>query len=129
MKLGEYLSQNRGAWDWINHDCSRWLDCWLIVNGHASAMDAIGIVYDSEQSSIRTIVRGGGLLALWARGMDAIGIPPVEVPAQGDAAILDVPTDDGVGQTCGIWTGQRWASVHRTGLICGVGQPLAMWRV
>lgn len=129
MTVGEYLDQTRPKWDWINHDCSRWLNRWLVLNGHPSAMEAIGITYDSEATALRTIVRGGGLLALWSKGMNAAGLLPVDAPEQGDAAILAIPTDDSTDQTCGIWTGQRWASVHRTGLLCGVGHPLGIWRV
>ncbi|WIA54304.1 hypothetical protein N6H05_14655 [Sphingobium sp. WTD-1] len=129
MELGEYLRARRPAWDWQTHDCSRWLDRWLVLRGHASAMEATGIAYDSERSAARVIVRGGGLLSLWQRGMEAIGLAVVDEPQMGDAAILSAPTDDGHNRTTGIWTGQRWASVHRHGLICAPGDPLMIWRV
>jgi len=129
MNLGDFLKSPRPKWDWQTHDCSRWLDRWLVLNGRASAMEAIGISYDSERSAVRVIVRGGGLLHLWRRGMEAIGLQVVDDPQMGDAAILDTPTDDGHNRTTGIWTGQRWASVHRHGLTCAPGAPLAIWRV
>lgn len=129
MTLGDYLNAPRPKWDWIAHDCSRWLDRWIVINGHPSPMAATNVVYDSERSAIRAIVRGGGLVPLWQRGMEAIGLMPVDAPEAGDAAILSVETDDGMNRTCGIWTGLRWASVHRRGLVCGVGDPLAIWRV
>lgn len=129
MTLGDYLRAPRPKWDWITHDCSRWLDAWLVHNGHASAMEAIGIIYDSERSAIREIVRGGGLLPLWQRGMEAIGLETASNPQMGDAAILAAQTDDGHNRTTGIWTGQRWASVHRHGITCAPGQPLMVWRV
>lgn len=129
MMLGEYLRAPRPAWDYIAHDCSRWLDRWLVLRGRASAMEAIGIAYSSERSAALTIARGGGLLALWARGMEAIGLSQVEIPRMGDAAILSVQTEDGTNETTGIWTGERWASVHKGGLIVGVGDPLMLWRV
>ena len=129
MTLGEYLRAPRPAWDYVNHDCSRWLDRWLLLRGHASAMDATGIRYNSERSAMLTIGRGGGLLALWSRGMEAIRCPIIDTPEQGDAAILSIPTDDATNETCGIWTGERWASVHKHGLMVGVGNPLAVWRL
>lgn len=129
MTLGEYLRAPRPAWDYVTHDCSRWLDRWLILRGHASAMEATGIRYNSERSAMLTIGRGGGLLALWSRGMDAIGCPTIDTPAEGDAAILSIPTDDTTNETCGIWSGERWASVHKHGLVVGIGEPLAIWRL
>ncbi|MFT4056295.1 MAG: hypothetical protein QM681_17460 [Novosphingobium sp.] len=96
--------------------------------GHASPMLAIGIAYASEREAKVVIGRGGGLLALWTAGMEAIGLSEVEAPNPGDVAILSIPTDDGEDETCGIWTGVRWASVHRGGTMFGVGEPLKIWR-
>ncbi|MBR2268485.1 hypothetical protein [Sphingobium sp.] len=129
MNLGEFLKSPRPAFDYVAHDCSRWLDRWLVNCGHPSVMDEIGRTYDSERGAMRVIVRGGGLLAIWTRNMEGIGLMQTEEPQQGDAAIMAVPTDDGYNRTTGIWTGQRWVSVHRHGLIFGVGSPLAIWRV
>lgn len=129
MTLGEYLKAPRPAWDWINLDCSRWLDRWIVMQGRRSAMEATGIAYNSERSALLTIRRGGGLLALWSRGMEAVGIMETDAPVAGDAAILSIPTEDGADETCGIWTGERWASLHTRGLIFGIGDPLIVWRV
>jgi hypothetical protein len=129
MMLGEYLKAPRPRWDWVNLDCSRWLDAWIVLCGHPSPMVAIDIRYDSERSALRTIARGGGLLALWSHGMEAAGLHEASEAMQGDAAILSISTDDGTNQTCGIWTGARWASLHQRGLMFGVGAPLKTWRV
>ncbi len=129
MMLGDYLRSPRPQWDYVAHDCSRWLDRWLVLRGHGSAMEAIGARYSSERSAMRVIVAGGGLLALWQRGMEAIGLEVVSEPRAGDAAILASETDDGHNRTTGIWTGERWASVHRHGLSCAPGDPLMVWRV
>lgn len=126
--LGDFLRSPCPAWDYVQHDCSRWLDRYLVERGHASAMAATGIVYGSERESKVVIGRGGGLLALWERGLEAIGLGQVDAPEAGDVAILSVATDDGSDQTCGIWTGHRWASVHRHGTMFGVGEPLRIWR-
>ncbi|WP_288803916.1 hypothetical protein [uncultured Novosphingobium sp.] len=127
--LGDFLRSAQPAWDYRQHDCSRWLDRYLCMLGYASPMEATGIQYDSEREAKVVIGRGGGLLALWTAGLEAIGLEEVETPALGDVAILSVPTDDGEDQTCGIWTGKRWASVHRTGTAFGIGDPLKVWRV
>ena len=129
MTLGDFLRAPRPTWDFVRHDCSRWLDAWLVAQGHASPMQAIGIEYSGPVSAARVIERGGGLLALWREGMRAIGLQPTDEPAQGDAAILTIPTDDATQQTTGIWTGTRWAACHRWGLMFGVGDPLEIWRV
>jgi hypothetical protein len=129
MNLGEFLKAPRPAFDYVHHDCSRWLDRWLMLCGHPSAMEAIGKTYDSERSAMRAIVKGGGLLSIWKRNMETIGLAPVDQPISGDAAVMSVATDDGYNRTTGIWTGQRWVSVHRNGLMFGFGSPLMIWRV
>lgn len=92
-------------------------------------MEAIGVAYESEREAKVTIGRGGGLLTLWSQGLAAIGLVQIDAPQPGDVAILSIPTDDGTDETCGIWTGERWASVHRHGTMFGVGTPLGIWRV
>jgi len=129
MTLGDFLKAPCPAWDYRLHDCSRWLDRYLVGLGYASPMDALGIEYASEREAKLVIGRGGGLLALWTRGMNVIGPAEVAEPMMGDAAILSIATDDGTDQTTGIWTGVRWASVHRYGTMFGVGEPLRIWRV
>jgi hypothetical protein len=126
--LGEFLRAPCPTWDYVQHDCSRWLDRYLVRKGYPSAVEATGIAYASEREAQVVIGRGGGLLALWARGMEAIGLAEVDTPEAGYVAILAIETDDGTDQTCGIWTGQRWASVHRHGTMFGAGVPLRIWR-
>lgn len=125
--LGEFLRAPCPPWDFIHHDCSRWLDRFIVQRGHSSPMRALGVEYGSEREAQLVIGRGGGLLALWSLGLQAIGLPETDVHKPGIVAILAIPTDDGSNQTCGIWSGQRWASVHRHGTIFGVGEPLRMW--
>ena len=127
--LGDYLRSAQPVWDYVQHDCSRWLDRYLVMLGHPSPMAVTGIVYSSEREAQVVIGRGGGLLALWECGMNAIGLAPSDTPLLGSVAILSVPTDDGTDETCGIWTGKRWASVHRSGTMFGVGEPLKIWSV
>lgn len=129
MTLGEYLRAPLPAWDWVNHDCSRWLDRWLMLNGHRSPMAAMEIAYHDRLSALRIIQAGGGLLALWSRGMAAIGLQLTDNARAGDAAILVAPTEDRTNETCGIWTGERWVAPHHHGLVFGVGAPLRIWRV
>lgn len=126
--LGDFLRAPCPTWDYVQHDCSRWLDLYLVTRGHPSPMQATAIAYASEREAQVVIGRGGGLLSLWTRGMDAIALQEVDAPAPGDVAILSIPTDDGTDETCGIWTGHRWASVHRGGTMFGVGEPLKIWR-
>lgn len=128
MMLGEFMRAPCPPFDYVQHDCSRWLDRYLVSRGHRSPMAAIGIQYASEREAQLVIGRGGGLLALWSAGMAAIDLVKVETPEPGDVGILSIPTDDGTDETCGIWTGVRWASVHRNGTMFGVGEPLSIWR-
>lgn len=130
MMLREYLIMPRQKWDWVHMDCSRWLDGWLVRRRWGSAMDAIGISYTGPREALELITNAGGLLPLWERGMDALGLAQAIAPnKEGDVAILSIATDDGTNETTGIWTGSKWASLHRSGIVCGVGETLRVWSI
>jgi len=129
MTLGDYLKSPRPIWDWQSLDCCRWVARWIVDQGHGNPMDHIGHSYATKLGAIRVIRRGGGLVALWSKGMDAIGLTAVTEPSPGAVAVISVPTDDALDQACGIWTGQRWAMLHERGLVFGVGEPLKIWNV
>lgn len=129
MTLGDYLKAPRPAWDWQAQDCCRWVARWIVGQGYGNPMDHIGHSYTTKLGAIRVIRRGGGLVALWSKGMDAIGLTAVTDPTLGAVAVISVPTDDALDQACGIWTGQRWAMLHERGLVFGVGEPLKIWNI
>jgi len=131
MKLSAYLAEPRPAWDWQHLDCCRWVDGWCLANGWGSPIGAIGIRYDSERSALLTIRRGGGLVALWTKGMAAVGIGPVDewnTLAAGDIGVIRRPTACGADEAVGIWTGERWVTLGLRGLDFGPAEALAVWR-
>lgn len=132
MRLAEYLALPRPAWDWVTIDCCRWVDGWCRAHGLESPMEAIGIRYDSERSALLQIARGGGLSALWAKGMAAVGAAPVDEWDQlqaGDVGVIRRATSCGTDEAAGIWTGERWVTLGLRGLDFGPAEALAVWRV
>lgn len=77
---------------------------------------------------MRVIGRGGGLVALWTRGMAAVGVPEADEPQAGDVAVIVRPTVCGMGEAMAIYTGDRWASLALRGLEIGAAEPLKVWR-
>jgi hypothetical protein len=61
-------------------------------------MDFLRPLYTSEFQALRTIQEGGGLVALWSRGMADIGAPEVDEPRLGDVGIVEALTEVGVEQ-------------------------------
>jgi hypothetical protein len=129
VTLGEYLKAPRPAWDWQSQDCCRWVARWIVSQGHADPMSFIGHSYSTRTGALRVIRRGGGLVALWSKGMAGAGLRVTDTPIAGSVAVLSIPTDDGLNEACGIWTGERWGMLHERGLVFGVGAPLKMWNV
>jgi len=129
MTLGEYLKAPRPAWNWGTFDCCTWVAAWVIASGHADPMGFIRGRYATELGAIRAIRRGGGLAELWSRGMGDAGCMEVGTPRAGDVAVLSIPTEDRLGEACGIWTGDKWGCLHFTGLVFGIGAPQRIWRV
>lgn len=129
MRLAEYLAAPRAQWDWVNLDCCRWVDGWLQAQGKPSPMAAIGMEYDSERSALRRIVEGGGLTALWTRGMSAIGAEAcaIDDASAGAVGVIARPTHCGTNEAAAIWTGTRWATLGLRGLDFGPAEALAVW--
>lgn len=85
-------------------------------------------LYSSEFQALRTIREGGGLVALWSRGMEDIGAPVVETPQLGDVGIIRAPTEQGDDEACAIFTGKRWAMLGIHGLVCSPADAIKVWR-
>lgn len=128
MRLGEYLAAPRPPWDWVSLDCCRWIDGWVVARGRDSAIRALDLRYNTERSALRTIVRGGGLVALWTAGMARIGVLEVDIPAAGDVAVIERSTVCGLDQAMAIFTGERWASLGLRGIEVGPADALRVWR-
>jgi hypothetical protein len=93
-------------------------------------MAAISIQYDSERSALLQIKRGGGLAALWARGMAAIGATLVDdwdSLQSGDVGVIRRATACGTNEAAAIWTGERWVTLGLRGLDFGPAEALAVW--
>jgi hypothetical protein len=115
-------------WRWGEWDCCRFAAEWCIRRGRGDPMDFLRPLYTSEFSAMRTIREGGGLVALWSRGMADIGAPEVDVPELGDVGIVEAITENGAEQVCAIFTGERWAMLGIRGLVCAPAEPIKVWR-
>lgn len=135
MTLGEYLKWSvQQPWGWGTApglDCCKFVGKWVICCGHLDPMVLVwGLPgqYDSQISALRVIKQGGGLRQLWAEGMAHVGVPEADSPEAGDVAVLQAPTEDGLNEACGIWTGERWAILGQRGMIFGPADVIGLWR-
>lgn len=129
MRWQDYLSEPRPPFDYWRNDCSRWVDRYVQRRGWGSPMRAIDIDYRTERAALRRIAEGGSLVALWLRGMAAVGAQTCATEAMrpGDIGVVASETECGTGQASGIWTGERWAVLGRTGLVIAPAPALATW--
>lgn len=126
--LAAFLRLPLPKWDYIGHDCCRWVDRWSMSCGNPSAISALGLTYNSERSALVMIKRGGGLVALWTRGMELAEVEEGDDRREGDIGVIERATHDGLNQTMGIFTGERWVSISDAALHFGPADVLAMWR-
>lgn len=127
--LGAYLQTAISRpWNWGRHDCCRFAAEWCIRRGRGDPMDFLRPLYTSEFQALRTIREGGGLVALWSRGMEDIGAPVVERVEAGDVGIVESITERGAEQVCAINTGPRWAILGIHGMVFSPAQPVRAWR-
>ena len=128
MRLADFLCAPLPEWDFCRHDCCRWVARWIEARGHACPIKALGLRYSTERGALRTIRRGGGLSALWGRGMAAVGVPEAGEPQPGDVAVIRRETVCGLDEAMAIKVGERWASLALRGLEIGPAEPLKVWR-
>jgi hypothetical protein len=135
MTLAEYLDWAMGEpWGWGTKpglDCCKFKARWCVERGHSDPMAFIWRrlrPYRSETGALRTIRRGGGLVPLWQRGMADAGIPVADTPQAGDVGIVSLATVCGLGQACGIFTGEHWATLGIAGINLDRAEPIMVWR-
>lgn len=132
MTVGEYLKWAMAQpWGWGRQpgvDCCKFIARWCILRGHDDPMDFMKPLYDSERSALFAIERGGGLVSLWTRGMIEAGIPEADDARMGDVGIVIADQDDGHHQSCGIYTGERWAMLGLSGIVCAPADVEILWR-
>lgn len=130
IDLGEFLRASAarrrepGVWD-----CCTFPAAWAIANGYPDPMADWRGQYETEAQALDLIADGGGLADLFARGLDAAGLPR--------AAGEFVPGDIGVVQLLGeqagaVYTGKRWALVADRGMaFASIGAEFIVraWRV
>lgn len=127
--LGAYLQAAVSRpWKWGRWDCCRFAAEWCIRRGRGDPMDFLKPLYTSEYQALRTIREGGGLVALWSRGMADIGAPVVDEPQAGDVGIVESVTEQGPAEVCAIFTGVRWAMLGIHGMIFAPADPIKVWR-
>lgn len=131
MKLAAYLAAPRPPFDFVHSDCCRWVDTWVRLSGHSSPMKATGMRYASERAALRRIAEGGGLVALWLKGMSAVGLETCAFwhVRSGAVGVIERPTPCGTDQATGIWTGERWVTLGLRGLDFGPAVPLTTWNL
>jgi len=132
LTAGEYIksvmSQPWGWNDWDEPDCCVYIAKWCVERGNTDPMLFTRGLYDSEMSAYRLIVRNGGLVPLWTRGMIEAQIPEADEAQMGDVAVLEAITEDGLNEACGIYTGDKWAVRTPTGIAFTPAVPLMIWR-
>lgn len=126
--VGDFLMAPLPAWDWRAQDCCRWGSRWVQARGRPCPIKALGLHWTTEKGALRVIKRGGGLVDLWSRGMEAVGAPEAPGLRPGDLAVIQRPTLDRLNQSIGIYTGSRWASLGLRGMEYGPAEPQKVWR-
>lgn len=126
MTLGEHLERAaREPWEWGASDCSTFPADWILAQSGRDPMDAWRGAYVSESEANELIAQSGGLIPLFAEGIDPIW-PRADVPTEGAVAVVSLPGEDGTAIDVGaIFTGKRWAIRSPRGLAM-ITQPLAV---
>lgn len=129
MTLGEYLLfAAKRPWGWGTHDCCTFASQWAIIRGNPDPMAYLRGRYSTAGEAVRVLVKHGGLLAVTTRGMIEAGVPEADFPRAGDIGVVQRPTEEGLNQACGIYTGERWATLGLRGMDCGPAEILGLWR-
>lgn len=128
--LGEFLDRMaRLGWEWGERDCLAWLGLWsrevTSIDGAAEWRGR----YRTAIGCMRVLNKSGGLRACIERGAIAAGMVPVTDVRAGDVGLVRANTTRGVQEVGGIFTGERWAVLTRTGVLSGRADPVCAWGV
>ena len=126
MELGEYLQRAMSEpWVWGHADCSTHPANWILDQSGLDPMVAWRGAYDSESGAHDLIAAAGGLVELFARGIDPIW-GRVDTPVLGAVGVISLPGADGEPIDVGaIHTGKRWSIKSPRGLAV-ITEPLAV---
>ena len=127
--LGEYLKRAvRQRWEPGKVDCCTFPGDWACTWGLGDPVAEWRGRYRSDASAIRFINRAGGLLNLWQRGLESIGLYGVNDPVAGDVGVVFAIGMTGQREQVGaIYTGDRWAFRAPAGLIFAPAEVLRVW--
>lgn len=123
LMLGDYLAEAaRKKHVYGVHDCCTFPCDWAVLNGWPDPMASWrgGYVDDAPAR--------GGLLEIFAAGMDGAGLSRADAPEPGDIGLLRIFGHEGGA----VFTGQRWALIAPRGLAFASTQlanSQAVWRV
>lgn len=129
MELGEYLQGQSGRhWRAGIHDCCTHAADWVCTWGLGDPMAEWRGLYRTDEEARCLINRAGGLLALWQRGLSAIGIDGVNEPQPGDVGVVMGLGEAGQPEPVGaIYTGRRWSFRAPSGLFFASADVLRAW--
>lgn len=108
------------------NDCCHTCDRWVFEQTGISPMQDFSISYSTEQESLETLKREGGVLAGVSKAMAHSGFIRTKTPSVGDIGIITF--DDKVSPA--IFTGSSWFTRHKDGFVDQKNpKVLRIWKI
>lgn len=126
MTLADHIERAmQSPWEWGRDDCSTFPADWIKAEGGLDPMAEWRGAYDNEAGANDLIDEAGGLVHLFARGIDPIW-PRADEPSEGAVGVIALRGEDGEPIDVGaIHTGKRWAIRSPRG-VAFLTEPLAV---
>jgi hypothetical protein len=119
----------RLGWQDGERDCLLWLGLWTL--------EAVGIDggaewrgrYRTPLGRTRALNRSGGMMACIERGAAVAGLVEATAAKAGAVGLVEVLTPKGVAPVGGIFTGERWSVLTRSGVLSIRSTPIRCWNL
>lgn len=112
---------------WAGTSCAAYpcgLEVWRYCCERAGVAVAPLPAHDERKDMLALLRQEGGLVAYAGNLIEPLGWTRRDAPRGGDVGVIDAP---GLGHTCAIFLGRRWAAKGNGFMVMIPASPVAVW--
>lgn len=133
MEIHEFLAcQHRFRWGGVDgDDCTTFCASWVAARLGIDPAEELRGSYRDAEGAHAIIDREGGLVALFASRLEALGFVRVDEAQDGDIGVVVAPSgiDGSLVEVGAVAFGPLWATLAPSGVAAKKLESVAIWRM